>query len=62
MVKDIKKYSPLNQITNYHVCNPGFPPCIAHDSFIKKAVVQDRSLKLQTSEHLSNGGKASFPT
>ena len=33
MVKGIKKDSPLNQITSYHVCNPGLPPCIAHDLF-----------------------------
>ena len=33
MFKGIKKNSPLNQIKSYHVCNPGLPPCIAHDLF-----------------------------
>ena len=31
MVKGIKKNSPLNAIKSYHHCNPGLPPCIAHD-------------------------------
>lgn len=32
-VKGIKRSSPLNSIPNYHVCNPGLPPCTAHDLF-----------------------------
>lgn len=29
----IKKNSSLNSINYFHVCNPGLPPCIAHDLF-----------------------------
>jgi len=32
-VKGIKQDSPLNQLDYFHVCNPGLPPCIAHDLF-----------------------------
>lgn len=29
----IKFHSPLNKVPSYHVCNPGLPPCLAHDLF-----------------------------
>lgn len=29
--KGIRKESVLNKIPNFHVCNPGQPPCIGHD-------------------------------
>ncbi|XP_066589595.1 uncharacterized protein [Prorops nasuta] len=32
-VKGIKENSPLNELQYFHVCNPGLPPCIAHDIF-----------------------------
>lgn len=32
-VKGIKYESPLNKLNYFHVCNPGLPPCIAHDLF-----------------------------
>lgn len=33
IVKGIKQNSPLNELKYFHVCNPGLPPCIAHDLF-----------------------------
>lgn len=33
IVKGIKQNSPLNELNYFHVCNPGLPPCIAHDLF-----------------------------
>lgn len=33
IVKGIKHDSPLNKLDYFHVCNPGLPPCIAHDLF-----------------------------
>lgn len=33
IVKGIKRDSPLNKLDYFHVCNPGLPPCIAHDLF-----------------------------
>lgn len=36
--KGLKSDSPLNSLLFYHVCNPGLPPCIAHDLF--EGVVQ----------------------
>lgn len=33
MIKGIKTHSCLNKLLNYHVCNPGLPPCLAHDFF-----------------------------
>jgi hypothetical protein len=32
-MKGIVCYSIFNQLQYYHVCNPGLPPCIAHDIF-----------------------------
>ena len=32
-VQGIKFSSPFNSLLYYHVCNPGLPPCIAHDLF-----------------------------
>lgn len=29
----IKSDSVLNRLLNFHVCNPGLPPCLAHDLF-----------------------------
>lgn len=31
IIKGIKQNSPLNKLNHFHVCNPGLPPCIAHD-------------------------------
>ncbi|XP_031337285.1 uncharacterized protein LOC116166473 [Photinus pyralis] len=36
--KGIKSNSVLNSLSNFHVCNPGLPPCLAHDIF--EGVVQ----------------------
>lgn len=36
--KGIKRRSILNSLSNYHVCAPGLPPCLAHD--ILEGVVQ----------------------
>jgi len=33
VVKGIKHDSPLNKLNYFHICNPGLPPCIAHDLF-----------------------------
>ena len=33
MVKGIKRNLVLNELEHYHVCNPGLPPCAAHDLF-----------------------------
>ena len=30
---DIKFRSVFNDLRNYHVCNPGLPPCLGHDLF-----------------------------
>lgn len=32
-VQGIKSDSPLNTLQYFHVCNPGLPPCLAHDLF-----------------------------
>lgn len=32
-VKGVKCNSCLNELNHYHVCNPGLPPCVAHDIF-----------------------------
>ena len=32
-VKGIKFNSPFNSLQYFHVCNPGLPPCLAHDLF-----------------------------
>lgn len=32
-VKGIKFNSPFNSLQYFHVCNPGLPPCLAHDVF-----------------------------
>ena len=29
----VKFSSPLNNLRHYHVCQPGLPPCLAHDVF-----------------------------
>ena len=42
IIKGVKRNSSLNSIQFYHVCNPGLPPCIAHDlfeGFIQKDVM-----------------------
>lgn len=31
IIKGIKQNSPLNKLNHFYVCNPGLPPCIAHD-------------------------------
>lgn len=31
IIKGIKTRSPLNKLSNFHVCSLGLPPCIAHD-------------------------------
>ncbi|KYN12085.1 hypothetical protein ALC57_15752 [Trachymyrmex cornetzi] len=33
IVKGVKQDSPSNKLDYFHVCNPGLPPCIAHDLF-----------------------------
>jgi len=33
IVNGIKQVLPLNQLDYFHVCNPGLPPCMAHDLF-----------------------------
>ncbi|XP_031339512.1 uncharacterized protein LOC116181630 [Photinus pyralis] len=49
--KGIKHNSVLNDLNYYHVCNPGLPPCIAHDMF--EGVVQ-RDLMLAINQCVSN--------
>ena len=33
IVLTFKLYSPFSQLSFYHVCSSGLPPCIAHDLF-----------------------------
>jgi len=32
-VKGVKRDSSFNKLTDFHVCNPGLPPCLGHDLF-----------------------------
>lgn len=42
----IKSESLFNELSFFHVCNPGLPPCIGHDLF-EGIVASDLSLYIQ---------------
>jgi hypothetical protein len=46
MIEGIKFQSLFNKLTHFHVCNPGLPPCVAHDLF-EGVVAYDLALCLR---------------
>lgn len=56
----VKFSSPLNQLQHFHVCNPGLPPCLAHDFFeddIKLCINRLVQIKYITYEEINKNLK-----